>query len=241
LGTVPASGSGWTLTTSSNTTTGDIGIDLYSATGTPIQNTAGGSLVTIALHVRDIVPTGSTGLSFVTQTNPTGSRVYTTTVGDVRGAYVIHTVDGGQWTVSGGETPSIAEQPTFLVGTVPPAREKALVVVEPTFETQPEKDDDVPKRNADPELADQVLAYLEQAVMQENALGQPGAVFISEPNDQMPTGVRDEALQVAPGARAQQDWVADDYVAYLLESVRRGLLVSTLEFLDGGMSPLEGD
>ena len=51
LGSLPTSGSGWRLQTAVNATTGEIGIDLFSTT--PIQTSAGGSLVTLALHVRD--------------------------------------------------------------------------------------------------------------------------------------------------------------------------------------------
>ncbi len=48
LGTVPNSGSGWQLDVAINSETGEIGITLFSTT--PIQSTAGGSLVTIELQ-----------------------------------------------------------------------------------------------------------------------------------------------------------------------------------------------
>src|SRR5262249_38330861 len=46
LGSVPASGTGWALQATVDAGTGHIGITLFSAT--PIQTSAGGSLVTIA-------------------------------------------------------------------------------------------------------------------------------------------------------------------------------------------------
>ena len=48
LGTVPSAGSGWQLGVAINPETGEIGITLFSTT--PIQSTAGGSLVTITLQ-----------------------------------------------------------------------------------------------------------------------------------------------------------------------------------------------
>jgi len=153
LGTVPASGCGWKLTMSINSTTGDIGIDVYSTTGTPIQSTSGGSLVTIALHVRDTAPRGSTGLSFLTQSNPTGSRVYTTIVGDVRGAYVIHTADGGQWnkassiiTAVGAGIPTVAETP--------------LIIVEPGLEQRAKTENQGPQTTSYSPPTDSLLGYL---------------------------------------------------------------------------------
>jgi hypothetical protein len=88
LGSLPSAGSGWQLRTAINAQTGEIGIDLFSVT--PIQTTAGGSLVTITLHVRDTAPAGSTGLSIVSQVNPTGHRVYSTEAADTQGAFVLH-------------------------------------------------------------------------------------------------------------------------------------------------------
>ncbi len=87
LGTVPNSGTGWQLRTVVNDQTGEIGIDLFSLT--PIQTTGGGSLVTISLKVRDTAAAGSTGLSLVSQVNPTGGRVYTTEAADPQGGLVL--------------------------------------------------------------------------------------------------------------------------------------------------------
>jgi hypothetical protein len=88
LGSLPKSGSGWQLSTVINAQTGEIGIDLFSST--PIQTADSGSLVTIALHVRDNAPAGPVGLELVNQVNPAGFRAFTTTVADALGAFVIH-------------------------------------------------------------------------------------------------------------------------------------------------------
>jgi len=79
---------GWHLTTLVNAQTGEIGIDVFS--NTPIQTTDGGSLVTITMHVRDTAPAGATGLTLVNQVNPNGQRVFTTTVADNQGAFILH-------------------------------------------------------------------------------------------------------------------------------------------------------
>jgi hypothetical protein len=87
LGTVPSSGSGWQLQVAVNNQTGDLGIDLFSAT--PISSAAGGSLVMITLRVLDTAPPGLAGLELVNHVDPTGKRVYQTTVADALGAFVL--------------------------------------------------------------------------------------------------------------------------------------------------------
>ena len=82
LGTVPSAGSGWQLGVAINPETGEIGITLFSTT--PIQSTAGGSLVTITMHVRESAPLGNAFLTLVNQVNPTGQRPYSTAVADAR-------------------------------------------------------------------------------------------------------------------------------------------------------------
>ncbi len=89
LGSLPGGSSGWQLTAAVNPVTGEIGIELFS--NTPIATTAAGSLVTIALHVRDTAPTGPAFIELVSQVDPTGSRLFRTQVEDVQGAFVLHT------------------------------------------------------------------------------------------------------------------------------------------------------
>ena len=106
LGALPQSGSGWHLTSVVNAKTGQIGIDLFSTT--PILTTAGGSLVTISLHVRDAAPAGATALSLVSSVSPTGQQQYQTEVADAQGAFVLHAAvtacrdgAGSSWTADG--------------------------------------------------------------------------------------------------------------------------------------------
>jgi len=101
LGTVPEGGTGWQLNTEVNAQAGLIGVELFSTT--PIQTGAGGSLVTIAMHLRENAPAG-TGLTLVPDVDPGGGpRVYQTSVADGQGEFVIH-MNGGQWTVDGRTT-----------------------------------------------------------------------------------------------------------------------------------------
>ncbi len=99
------------MTTVVNAQTGEIGIDIFSSS--PIQTTLGGSLVTISLHVRDTAPVGQAALTLVNQVNPTGQRLFTTTVSDGNGAFVLHTTmtapgsepgEPGQVTVISGQS-----------------------------------------------------------------------------------------------------------------------------------------
>ena len=87
LGTVPNAGSGWQLGVAINPETGEIGITLFSTT--PIQSTAGGSLVTITLQIIGSTSGAAismTPLSLVDQVDPTGLRVYQTGLADSQGA-----------------------------------------------------------------------------------------------------------------------------------------------------------
>ena len=94
--------SGWQLTTVVNAQTGEIGIDLFSST--PIQTTAGGSLVTITMQevgsgqwaVGSNAEQRFSTIYLVNQVDPTGQRVFTTTVADGQGAFVLHW-NSGQW------------------------------------------------------------------------------------------------------------------------------------------------
>ena len=82
---------GWQLTTVVNAQTGEIGIDLLRSY--PIQTAAGGRLVTITFE-----KVGSDAelavaprvLSLVNQVDPTGQRLFRTTVSDDQGAFVLH-------------------------------------------------------------------------------------------------------------------------------------------------------
>ncbi|HYV35853.1 MAG TPA: cohesin domain-containing protein, partial [Gemmataceae bacterium] len=101
LGSLPSSGSGWKLHSVVNAQTGEIGIDLFSAT--PIVSTGGGSLVTLTLHVLSEALAGASGINLVRSVSPTGQRQYVTTASDARGPYILHpaVTDGGDPGVDG--------------------------------------------------------------------------------------------------------------------------------------------
>jgi len=108
LGTVPEGGGGWQLSTEVNAQAGLIGVELFSTT--PIQSTAGGSLVTIAMHLRgepgssDPGADLATALTLVPYVDPAGGpRVYQTSVADTQGEFVLH-MQGTQWPANGGTT-----------------------------------------------------------------------------------------------------------------------------------------
>jgi hypothetical protein len=85
----------WQLTADVNSQSGEIGIVLFSLT--PIPTTAGGSLVTIDMHIQSAPPPGLTTLALVNQVNPTGLLQFRTSVADAQGMFVLHsfaTADG---------------------------------------------------------------------------------------------------------------------------------------------------
>ena len=97
LGTIPQGGNGWQLKTEVNAETGLIGIEIYS--DTPIANTAGGTLVTIALHSRQTpgADLSTPPLTLVSYVDPAGGHaVYQTHVADGQGAFVLDVVNKAQ-------------------------------------------------------------------------------------------------------------------------------------------------
>ena len=118
LGTVPNGGSGWQLGVAINPGTGDIGITLFSTT--PIQNTAGGSLVTITLHVQGTPEVGQAALALVDEVNPTGLRSYQTGLADSQGALVMHE-SVGRVQLAAGKEPDMVNGPEATVKASPPA------------------------------------------------------------------------------------------------------------------------
>ncbi len=89
LGSVPASGSGWTLRSIVNSTTGQIGIDLSSST--PIATDIGGSLVTIDFHALNGAPTGMTPINLTDSVTPDGIHTFETQLADGLGLLTLHT------------------------------------------------------------------------------------------------------------------------------------------------------
>ena len=71
LGSVPASGSGWTLQSTIDQATGQIAVTILSTT--PIASSAAGSLVTIDFHQIGFTAAGTTTIDLVGSVDPNGS------------------------------------------------------------------------------------------------------------------------------------------------------------------------
>ena len=87
LGSVPASGSVWTLESAVDPAAGQIGVTLWSPT--PIASSAAGSLVTIVFHRTDAAASGTTTIDLVPSVDPAGSGVIYTQVDDDLGPYTL--------------------------------------------------------------------------------------------------------------------------------------------------------
>jgi parallel beta-helix repeat protein/predicted outer membrane repeat protein len=112
LGTVPLSGTGWSILSTLNPITGQIALDLYSAT--PITAQTSGSLVTIDFHVQPGAVVGPTPIELVASVNPTGGHVFSTEVSEAQGPFILSPV------------PTQAGNPGGVAGSV--------VVVDPAFD-----------------------------------------------------------------------------------------------------------
>jgi hypothetical protein len=95
------------LTASINALTGEIGINLFSTS--PLTTPDGGSLVTIAFHVKPTAPAGPTSIHLAADVNPSGNRVIRTSLNDAQGGLVLHGVPTNPGNDVGGD-----ERVTFL-------------------------------------------------------------------------------------------------------------------------------
>ncbi len=200
---------GWQLTTEVNAQTGEIGIDLFSEN--PIQTTSSGSLVTITM---DVVGSGQwavgskngatvspTPLSLVNQVDPTGQRVFPTTVADGNGAFVVHWNSGQLATASASVAPdeTVSDLPFTAHGPRP-----TVHYFLPT-------------------------AY--DLEMVETPAGLPMPLFNSLDADPTIAGVPDAVLSLQPAIADQQDWLSDDFVAYLRQATPHDRLLADEESL----------
>ena len=87
LGSVPASGSGWTLQSAVDPAAGQIGVTIWSPT--PIASSTAGSLVTIVFRRSDTAASGTTAIDLVPSVDPAGSGVILTQVDDNQGPYTL--------------------------------------------------------------------------------------------------------------------------------------------------------
>ena len=87
LGSVPASGSGWTLQSTIDQATGQIAVTILSTA--PIASSAAGSLVTIDFHQIGLTAAGTTTIDLVGSVDPNGSAPTYTQVDGQQGPYVL--------------------------------------------------------------------------------------------------------------------------------------------------------
>ena len=191
LGTVPSAGSGWQLDVAINPETGEIGITLFSTT--PIQSTAGGSLVTITMQrvgsgqwaVGSDAGFGATAspLFLVNQVNPTGQQPFRTEVADAQGAFVLH--------ISNGLVSGSSVQPA--VNNIATAGENnASELQVAAHSLQPTGG-----------YLEQVFGDLQLVLPEESRIAQPGVLLTSETNEQTSS----ERAMLQSLAVAQQDWL----------------------------------
>jgi hypothetical protein len=218
LGTVPASGSGWQLSTQVNSQTGLVGIEISSAT--PIQSSAGGSLVTIAMHVRSDLPanapdvTDGSPLTILSIADPlSGLRAFQTQVSDSQGAFVLHVADGGKSPTAVGD-----------------ARGLNLQGVSQTISSTVPDNAYVPPSAA----MDEVLGNLARTgPVQDAEFFQPAALFASEFGSQPPSEVRDLAQKQAAIEVAPPEWLPDALLAYQEQSALHGISDTPGDIMDG--------
>ena len=87
LGSVPASGSGWTLQSNIDQATGQIAVTILSTT--PIASSAAGSLVVIDFHQTGLTAAGTTTVNLVDSVDPNGSAPIYTQVDGQQGPFVL--------------------------------------------------------------------------------------------------------------------------------------------------------
>jgi len=229
LGTVPESGTGWKLQAEVNAQTGLIGVELSSTTA--IQNTAGGSLVTIAMHLRGepgvlapgVAPT--TTLTLVPYVDPAaGPRVYQTSVADTQGEFVIH-LETGKGPVDGLDS---ARRTSNIAPTVDSAHRTSHIEPALDFGLWTSDFGAIPDIEPSPSalylaVAEQVFGDLEQTrqLMQYSALAQLSVILASESNEQPANEVCDLALLQAPAGVPPAEWLPEEPLAHLKQKVFR--------------------
>jgi hypothetical protein len=129
LGSIALDGSNWKLQAQVNAQTGLIGVELFSSN--PIQDTSGGSLVTIAMHPRSgplsepgasaADATSSATLTILPFADPSGgNRIYQTQVSDAQGAFVLTVVPNSPF-VERSQSAAELQAPSSLGSIAEPA------------------------------------------------------------------------------------------------------------------------
>ena len=237
LGTVPASGTGWRLLTAINEQTGEIGIDVFSIT--PITTSAGGSLVTITLHVRDGAQAGTTVINLVPQVNPTGQHVYRTAAADAASPYILYPV------VTAGFDPgvdgrfSVTAAPPLITNSGEPIVQRADVF---EFKNTPGLAKaaafdiaiaavQTPLISPDVSVLEKVFGNADgtASASSEKIFDQPGLYaealqkgVLSAASDLSADAVRESAVWKQDYQWTPQGWVSDDWLESMTKKAKRG-------------------
>ena len=229
LGSLPNSGVGWKLTSAINADTGEIGIDLFSTV--PFASRTGGSLVTVALHVREIAPAGTSAINLVSEVNPTGRRLYRTAVAEALGTFVLHPLptEGYDAGVDGSViipsfVPNVSNSVSAQPALVTSQAAMAELVEERTFDILLASS---LAASDESELAatavEKIFADMEEGegLRPVEMFGQEKVWTGSESKDSTEKTDGDLVLfwQTADGL--QPDWLSDDHGSYLEKTKRR--------------------
>jgi hypothetical protein len=236
LGSVPEAGTGWHLQAQVNEATGQIGVWIYS--NTAIESILGGSVVTIAMRVRDNAPSGATGLSIVPWVNPTdGVRAYQTSVGDAESSFLLHPA-----TTPMGSEPGTPG--SVLIAGLSQLQDEASVLA-----NEPSKRNLVESESVDISVSSAVMEHVPSSLkLAAQLVGdgqsmQPNAILTSDAMDQTRVNrIRDFAFLQAPtGWDQAAEWLPDDYLAFLDQFARQWQRSGMLSELDQDPSNTEGD
>ncbi len=163
-----------------------------------------------------------TPISLVNQVDPTGQRVFTTTVADGQGAFVLHW-NGGQWAVGSGQ----------LGTAIAPAAPDETVL-----DTQFTAHCSLPTAHYLEDTARYLqLVFGELALTssgaQQASMGQPAVVLDTDEGDVAPADTLGLASPLQTNGVTQTDWTADNYLAYLRQSTKHPVWTTDLGGLDG--------
>jgi hypothetical protein len=227
LGTVPAAGSGWTLQTTVDTTTGQIAITLFSVT--PISSPVGGSLVTIDFHVKPTAASGTTSIDLATSVNPNGHGLVQTALADDQGLLTLDVTLAEDDTGSGSAGRVVVTVES--TGATPQAEPVAAVAQSDLPPLVPISDSPVGTEPG-PSRLDNNLSVVSESPPPANLLDVARALAHSTEHDiQFVTNAYAEYLQRTPDAAGLTAWVSGMQAGTYSDEQVEALFLSSPEYL----------
>jgi len=165
---------------------------------------------------------GGEGLTFATQVNPTGTRVYTTTLGDGQNAFVVHTTSSWQLTVDSSQPAVASNQPTTADQVVSgPERTTGnwqlttghSAAVDQGFGDLEQIAACCPQPGVYSPLVVEVFSGLVESMVQDTTLGQAGVISTRGLSDPTLADTRDPALLLEAAGTVLQKWESDDHLS----------------------------